>query len=113
MIKDHLKTTYVLVQALVFEGINEDSSLKERSLTILNLLKDLQPHEFNQSAVYLLKRLSTDPLLKGKVLSLLSGDSSESGKSNLISTFGDQEYSILNALASTHQPTKMSALQAL
>jgi hypothetical protein len=47
MIKDHLKTTYVLVQALIFEGISEDSSLKQRSLDILNLLKELQPHEFN------------------------------------------------------------------
>ena len=40
---------------------------------------------------------------------MLSGD--EQG--NLVSTFGDQEYSILNALASVHQPTKLSALQAL
>lgn len=40
---------------------------------------------------------------------MLSGNA----KGNLVSTFGDQEYSILNALSSTHLQTKLSALQAL
>ena len=80
-----------------------------RIQTILRLLKELQPHEFNQSSIYMLRRLASDHTLKEQVLAVLSGD--EQG--NLVSTFGDQEYSILNALASVHQPTRLSALQAL
>ena len=110
LIKEHLKTNYVLIQAVVFDGISaSDDERKERVQDVLHLLKELQPHEFNQSAIYMLRRLATDPTLKEQVLAVLSGD--EQG--NLVSTFGDQEYSILNALASLHEPTKLSALKAL
>ena len=52
----------------------------------------------------MLKRLSSDVPLKELVLQVLSGSTSEEQKtSNLISTFGDKEYSILNALASAHE----------
>ena len=60
----------------------------------------------------MLKRLSSDQPLKDSVLQVLSGGSTGE-TSNLISTFGDREYSILNALASAHEQTKLSALQAL
>ena len=65
----------------------------------------------------MLRRLSSDAPLKQKVLSVLCGGSqsseAEEQHSSLISTFGDQEYSILNALSSKHQQSKLSALQAL
>lgn len=52
--------------------------------------------------------------MKDRVLQLLSGSTTEEHQaSNLISTFGDKEYSILSALASVHEQTKLSALQAL
>ena len=101
----------MLIQAIIFEAVSQEEK-NERVQAMLQQLKDLQPHEFNQSAIYMLKRLQTDPLLKQQVLTVLSGGASASA-SNLISTFGDQEYSILNALSSAHQPTKLSALQAL
>lgn len=49
--------------------------------------------------IYLLKKLSSDLPLKHKVLELLSGGEGASD-SNLVSVFGDREYSILSALAS-------------
>ena len=60
----------------------------------------------------MLKRLQSDPILKAKVLGVLSGNEADATgkKSNLISTFGDQEYSILNALSSNQHQTKLSAL---
>ena len=93
------------MQSAVYEAVDADSQSESqaRAMEVLTLIKEIQPSEFNQSTIYLLKCLTSDPILKQKVLAVLSGKPTGSEQqSNLISTFGDQEYSILNALSSAH-----------
>jgi hypothetical protein len=79
-------------------------------------VRDQQPSLFKQSTIFLLKKLQTDLPLKNAVIALLTDNSIEGkdkAESGLICTFGDQDYSILNALSSERRQTRQSALQAL
>ena len=65
---------------------------------------------FTQSCIFTLKQLSDDPVLKEKVFALLS---EQTGKSKLVTKFGDKEYTILSALGSSRKTTRANALQAI
>ena len=59
--------------------------------------------------LYLLKRLQGDAPMKEQVMALLTGGAAK----QCIATFGDKEFSIVNAVSSQAQGTKASALRAL
>lgn len=61
----------------------------------------------------MLKQLQNDPPLKEKVLELFAHQGEEGSSTQLVSTFGDKEYSILSALGSNRQATRLHALKAV
>jgi hypothetical protein len=62
---------------------------------------------FGQSCIFTLKQLSDDPVLKERAFTLLYENT---GTSKLITRFGDKEYTILSALGSSRQATRLNAL---
>lgn len=114
LMQGQLKTTYLLIQTLAFEGIKEDvQGQSDRARQLLQQIKDLQPEQFSQSTIFLLKQLQNDPPLKEKVLELFAHQGEEGSSTQLVSTFGDKEYSILSALGSNRQATRLHALKAV
>jgi len=68
---------------------------------------------FTQSCIFCLKQLSDDPVLKEKAFTILQEHVNKGSQSKLITRFGDKEYTILSALGSTRQTTRVNALQAI
>ena len=60
----------------------------------------------------MLKQLNNDPEVKQKFLALLA-DENDQAMTKLITSLGDKEYSILTALGSQRQSTRLSALEAV